>query len=106
MNFEKTVREWFNKYTGGCLLLPDGYWGRPGDNVHMLIGIVSYKNSIIMELTGNIILNLDWISSIDSNDNRMLIGPFDIMIFDFFSEKENLKDKIIYKKAIISFEKN
>jgi hypothetical protein len=55
----EAIQRWFHKYHGGSLLLPDGWYGRPYDNIHTLSEIHSSKNELRLILDDCMIITFE-----------------------------------------------
>jgi hypothetical protein len=52
----KTVKRWFGRNGGGTLQLPDGWFGRPWDNVHMLTWVALRPERLLVEVDEQLML--------------------------------------------------
>lgn len=58
MSASDAVTEWFDKALTAAFELPDGWFGRPYDNMHRLTWLAERDNKLIVELDGQLHLIL------------------------------------------------
>jgi hypothetical protein len=57
MSVKATIETWFKRTGGGSMILPDAWFGRPYDNLHVLQGIQESEHGLEIELTGQMSLS-------------------------------------------------
>lgn len=81
MSDEKIVEEWFHRVSGGGLVLPDGWFGRPYDNIHRLkevigdgrcLTVILDGGGLILKFTGEIVVNVSDSDMVIEFDGRLL----------------------------------
>lgn len=82
--FEKTIRNWFSRETGGTLMLPTGWFGRPFDNIHQLTSIAHTDNTLDLVLDGKYNLHFENLCSVQDAENELVFYGF--KSFRFFRE--------------------
>ncbi len=81
-DLERVVEGWFARHGGGGLVLPDGWFGRPHDNVHQLTFVASRPAWLIIELDERLLLTIhDPGPVLDSDD--LVIAGFSTCSFDW-----------------------
>lgn len=86
------VRHWFSTRQGS-LLLPDGWYGRPYDNLHSLTSINIRDGNLQLILDDKLTLLFVNPSDIEFNDNELVFTRFDKLAFTVI----NLSDKTVEK---------
>lgn len=84
MLYEQAIRQWFDKEGGGSLLLPDGWFGRPHDNVHSLTSIDEAKDVLIIVLDqGRITLQFERPKMVRVDNHDLIFSEFDKFCFEW-----------------------
>ena len=79
----KEITKWFQRTGGGGLILPDGWFGRPYDNIHQLTFIEIRSCKIIIELDEQLHLLLTEPKSITCTNGEIILGGFRQCVFDW-----------------------
>lgn len=84
MNKERKaiIEEWFRKAGGGGLVLPDGWFGRPYDNIHRLTFLTIRPFWTIVELDERLLLTLRNPFLVQATDEELLISEFPLCVLD------------------------
>jgi hypothetical protein len=72
----EAIQRWFDKYHGGSLLLPDGWFGQPYDINHTLSQIHPSKSEIRLILGGDLIITFEGEPKIRQVDDGIEIDEF------------------------------
>lgn len=83
MKFTKPIYDWFKQETGGSLILPDGWYGRPYDNLHMLTSLDEAGTVVIIVLDRKLTLKFEGLSKIEACGEELVFGPFEKLHFDW-----------------------
>jgi hypothetical protein len=76
-----TISRWFQEERGGSPELPDGWFGRPMDNVHQLTFIVQRPRKLIMELDEQLYLIFTELGSIRIDGPEIVFSEFQQLVF-------------------------
>ncbi len=74
--FTELVQDWFDVHSGGGLILPDGWFGRPHDNIHELTFLVGLSNWLIMELDEQLLLTIRDPEKVSQEKDNLVISGF------------------------------
>lgn len=85
MRFAEIIHRWFREEIGGSLLLPDGWYGRPYDNQHMLTSLIETEASLTVVLDQKITLCFEGLKSVETRGRELVFGPFDKLRFKWES---------------------
>jgi hypothetical protein len=81
MDYVQTLRDWFEREGGAGLVLPDGWYGRPFDNVHTLVSVNHEANDLTIELERNLLLHFRGLRNLESRDHDLVFTDFDYLQF-------------------------
>jgi len=76
------LRHWFADNRRSGLILPDGWFGRPFDNVYELTSVEEDGSVLEFVLEGQLLLRFEGLRAIDRVGERLLLGPFDHLFFE------------------------
>lgn len=79
----KIIKDWFQNNSGGGLVTPDGWFGRPYDNIHMLTYLEVRPNKVILELDEQLYLIFTNLKSVYTKDNDLCFEEFSQCVFDW-----------------------
>jgi len=79
------VQQWFNARFGGSLFLPDGWYGRPYDNQHMLTSIDENGDDLSMTLDNRLTLHFKGLQAVTPTARELIFGPFAKLRFEWDS---------------------
>jgi hypothetical protein len=88
MSFASNVQQWFNVEMGGSLHLPDGWYGRPYDNQHMLTAINESGSDLSITLDYNLILSFEGLQSVAPTSRELVFGPFSKLRFEWMDAQD------------------
>jgi hypothetical protein len=74
---------WNKKNEVFGLQLPDGWFGRPGDNQHRTTLILDRDNKLILELDNQLYLVFTKPLKIELSNNDLAISSFKQLVFDY-----------------------
>lgn len=77
------VRDWFSRTWGGGLVLPNGWFGRPHDNIHRLTDVAEDEDSFRIELDNQLSLTFHGNVSVQDNGDELVIGGYTRIAFDW-----------------------
>jgi hypothetical protein len=77
MDAELVIQEWLKSKRAGSLLLPDGWFGRPYDNQHILTFIREVDEVLILVLDDRVTLRFEGLKSVKENGPNLVLGSFD-----------------------------
>ena len=83
MNFTAVVQKWFEDEWGGSLMLPDGWFGRPYDNQHLLSSITESGGVFTVILDQNLVLRFKGLKFVRPGNRELVFGPFDHLRFEW-----------------------
>ncbi len=83
MNFKIIIQDWFKAKSGGSLFLPDGWFGKPHDNLHSLTSITEQNDKINIILDDNLKLDFYGLKSVKHEKNTLIFRSFDKLIFEW-----------------------
>jgi hypothetical protein len=90
MSHVAIILDWFSKKTGGSLYLPDGWFGRPYDNIHQISSINETKSgNIQLVLDENIFLYFVGLEKAQQDSRDLILGPFDTLFFEWKDPQNN-----------------
>lgn len=97
-NWISVVEGWFHCHQGG-LYLPDGWFGKPYDNLHSLFSIVGDSTNLIVTLDhGKLVLHFYHLERIFIEDNDLVFGPFDSLRFSWHHyDSDAIQEERTYK---------
>jgi len=102
-NVAKTVKEWFDQEGGSGLVLPDGLFGRPYDNVHELTLIAPLDEGLRIFLDENLLLYITGEVSVEKKPGKLMLADFiklDFIWKEYGSTKEHKKS---YDGGMVEF---
>lgn len=81
-NWAAEIELWFRITKGGSLMLPDGWFGRPFDNIHRLTFVAARPLWLIIELDERLLLTLREPSTVLGSDEELVIAGFSACVLD------------------------
>lgn len=81
-NWTNTIKEWFGKRWGASMVLPDGWYGRPYDNLHTLTSLEQSGESLIVVLDCSIKLTFQGLKDVNITNSEIVFGPFEKLWFE------------------------
>ena len=100
-NIIKQINNWFKNYNGGGLITPDGWFGRPYDNIHMLTCLIVRSTKVILELDEQLLLTFTDLKSISDKGTELIFENYSQCVFDW-QEYGNVKSHVsVYKSGIV-----
>jgi hypothetical protein len=83
MSFKDIIQKWFTDELGGSLVLPDGWFGRPYDNQHVIGKITESRDALTIALDHNLLLHFRGLKSVSRHNRDLVFGPFDNLRFEW-----------------------
>lgn len=97
------IQPWFNSAKLASLELPDGWFGRPFDNLHTLTYFSIRPHKTIIELDNQLLLSFTDLASVIVNDKQLELSGFTQLVFDW-QEYGNLKAHAqVYTEGLVRF---
>jgi hypothetical protein len=90
MPFTNTVQQWFKAQMGGSLYLPDGWYGRPYDNQHILTSIDEAGNDFTLTLDHDLVLQFKGLQAVNPTARELIFGPFSKLRFEWGEDGRRL----------------
>ncbi|MBI1355584.1 MAG: hypothetical protein GC160_14695 [Acidobacteria bacterium] len=77
MTAKSAIERWFNEKGYGGLMLPDGWYGRPFDNMHRLVSISERDGQLELFVDGpELVLRFEGLASVKKEGADLVLGPF------------------------------
>jgi hypothetical protein len=93
MNIETKIVDWFDQTGGGGLVLPNGWFGRPYDNIHQLDSVAVNDDGLVIVLDGGqLTLSFEGVPKIEITRSDIIFSSFRRIVFDwkeYFSMKSH-----------------
>jgi hypothetical protein len=83
MSFARDIEHWFGTEWGGSMVLPDGWFGRPYDNQHMLTSVTENDGEVTLVLDDILRLHFTGLKSVRANGHELILGPFEHLRFEW-----------------------
>jgi hypothetical protein len=85
MTISKTdaIRDWFRKGGGGGLKTPNGWFGRPHDNIHQCTYVEQRDGHLLLELDNTLLLIVAGSCQVSSSRDILVISEFTHAIFSW-----------------------
>jgi len=101
---EKWVDAWFQRTGGGSLVLPDGWFGRPFDNLHQLTFSCARPNAILIELDDQLHLLLNGSVQIVEEDAALVLKGFTSCVFVWLEYGGGQTHRQVYDTGEVRFQ--
>jgi hypothetical protein len=82
-NFEHKVTRWFARTGGGTLKLPDGWYGRPMDNIQRLTFVVERPRKFVLELDERLLLIFTELETVTVEGPELVFADYKQLVFDW-----------------------
>jgi len=95
MSAKTVIQQWFNAQLGGSLFLPDGWYGRPYDNQHILTAIDESGDDLSITLDNRLTLHFKGLQAVTPTARELIFGPFEKLRFEWDrigGERHQIKD--------------
>src|SRR5215213_70194 len=77
MEHGRMIERWFKEELGGTLVLPDGWYGRPYDNVHTLTKLDETADSLTLALDHKLSLHFEGLERVEARAmERLFLDRF------------------------------
>ena len=93
------IQRWFARTWGGGLILPDGWFGRPYDNIHRLTDLSESPGSLHIELDNQLSLTFSGDVRVNDNGNELLIEGYSQLSFDWKEYGSDVPHSDIYREG-------
>lgn len=97
------IRSWFSRTWGGGLVLPDGWFGRPHDNIHHLTDVCEDENGLRIELDSRLSLTFLGNVSVQDNGDELVFSGYSRLEFDWKEYGSNLPHFDSYDDGEVKF---
>jgi len=98
----KMVKKWFEKSYGGSLKLPDGWFGRPYDNIHTLKSVDGESGKLTIQFNdGNSLNFLGLNTKIKNTAESLSFSNYDEVVFKWFDDNQK-ESNCTYKDGTVS----
>ena len=78
------ITAWFTETWGGGLVLPDGWFGRPYDNIHRLESVTEKEDGLVVVLDdGQLTLKFEGSPKIEATKSELVFSGFQRLTFDW-----------------------
>lgn len=81
-DWRTVISDWFGTTGGGGLVLPDGWFGRPHDNIHQLTFLEARPLWLIIELDERLLLVVRSPSRVLWTEGDLLVDGFSSCFFE------------------------
>ena len=82
-DYKTIIEHWFMLAGGGGLVLPDGWFGRPNDNLHQLTYVETRPHKLLIELDSLLLLVITDLSNIRVEKSALVLTDFSQCVFDW-----------------------
>lgn len=97
----KNIKNWFQIKGGGSLITPDGWFGRPYDNIHMLTYLEVRPNKVILELDEQLYLIFTDVKSVYTKNEELCFEEFSQCVFDWQGYGDLKPHATIFSSGIV-----
>ena len=97
------IGDWFKKNDCFGLILPNGWFGRPGDNCHQLTWTVEKENKLIIELDNQLYLIFTKPISYSIEGNKFIFSNFRQCVFDWQGYGDMTSHCSVYNSGEVKF---
>lgn len=87
INSQKIIETWFEREWGGALLFPDGWFGRPFDNQHMLNEIKEKNGALELLLDDGLLLRFHGLKNVKDSGKELRFSNFEKCEFNWDREE-------------------
>ena len=95
------ILEWFKNVKACGLILPDGWFGRPYDNLHRLSFIEVRPHKLLLELDNQLLLIFTDVSKVYIENSELILEDFAQCVFDW-QEYGSLSPHVeVYKSGVV-----
>tara|TARA_R110002049_G_scaffold290063_1_gene473301 strand:+ start:517 stop:849 length:333 start_codon:yes stop_codon:yes gene_type:complete len=91
------IQNWFTRTWGGGLVLPDGWFGRPFDNIHRLTDVSQSSGLLRIVLDDQLTLTFNGDVSVKDNGDELVIDGYSELSFDWKEYGSDLPHSYIYQ---------
>jgi hypothetical protein len=94
---------WFARQKGAGVVLPDGWFGRPYDNMHELTFLELRPHKLIIELDNQLLLTLTEPGRVTAADGELLLDGFAQCVFDWQEYGSLRPHATVYESGAVRF---
>jgi len=96
---KKIIQKWFKRNIGGALLFPDGWFGRPYDNLHTLADIEENDSYFRVKLgDGDTMLTFHGGCVVTVDRKELTFSSFSLLVFSWLPYGTPKQD-VVYSKS-------
>ncbi|MDF1698654.1 MAG: hypothetical protein P1U56_22570 [Saprospiraceae bacterium] len=97
----KVLEDWNKEFPRFGIELPNGWFGRPYDNIHLLTYIIERDNKIILEVDKQLYLIFTKPIAIEINESTLIISDWEQFTFDRQVYGDMTANCDVYKSGIV-----
>jgi hypothetical protein len=101
LEFKTVILEWFQTVKACGLILPDGWFGRPYDNLHRLTFIEARPHKLLLELDHQLWLILTDVSKVYTDNSELILEDFAQCVFDWQAYGSLSPQVKVYKSGVV-----
>jgi len=98
-----TISNWFRVAGRSTLMLPDGWYGRPRDNLHALTFVVARPAKVLLELDDHLLLVFTDLSIARVENSEFILEQFAQLVFDWQGVAEVEPHVSVYREGQVRF---
>ena len=103
MSVTDQITEWFSRVKRAGLVLPDGWFGRPYDNIFHLSYVKQRPHKLIIELDDQWLLVMTDVGGISVRDDLLSLEGFVQLVFDW-QQMDNLQPHVkVFNSGTLRF---
>ena len=95
------ILEWFQTANAGGLILPDGWFGQPYDNLHRLTYIETRPHKLLLELDDHLLLVFTNLTNARVEASELILSNFAQCIFDWQEYGSLSPHTTVYKSGTV-----
>jgi hypothetical protein len=99
-----TISNWFGEARFGGLILPDGWFGRPHDNLHSLTFVMARPAKVLLELDDQQLLVFTDLAIARVENSEIILEQFAQCVFDWQDYGSVIDSHVsVYKEGQVRF---
>ena len=100
-NRNTVIENWNSKFPRFGIELPNGWFGRPYDNIHFLTYYLERDNKIIIEVDKQLYLIFTKPITIDINESTLILSKWQQFTFDRQGYGDMISNCDVYKSGVV-----
>ncbi|WP_152541195.1 hypothetical protein [Kallotenue papyrolyticum] len=97
------IKTWFDQTGGGGLILPDGWFGRPYDNKHILTYLEARPHKVLLELDDLLLLIFTELRTARIEGSLLILTDFVQCVFDWQEYGSLEPHTTVYQEGTVKF---